>query len=308
MHQPTGLMARRNGFAVLFSCLFLSIASAEPQEVSIGYYIGFSTSSLPSAPRLIAAVHHPDNYYVVHVDAKDKGSPDAISLANWVANNPKYAANVKFLPSQLVAYRGVSMVLVTLEAIGFLLRWSSNWSYFINISGADYPLLTQSEMRSILGKATQNNKGRNMSFLGFWGRHPWDFHPCLDPTLAGVANVSLSQLWSSGRYPYQPTFRVGRGSAWMILSRPFAQHVSDSDASRRVLLLMANVPSSAEVFFLTMAANAEPADHAFINHNMRSVLWWHRGVHVGQHPRWVGPYREGLGLGCGHTRSQGICR
>jgi hypothetical protein len=45
--------------------------------------------------------------------------------------------------SNLVTYKGPTMIACTLQAIAIMLRESLEWDWFINLSASDYPLVTQ---------------------------------------------------------------------------------------------------------------------------------------------------------------------
>ncbi|KAF3501393.1 hypothetical protein F2Q69_00040979 [Brassica cretica] len=45
--------------------------------------------------------------------------------------------------SNLVTYKGPTMIACTLQAVAVFLKESWDWDWFINLSASDYPLVTQ---------------------------------------------------------------------------------------------------------------------------------------------------------------------
>ena len=89
--------------------------------------------------------------------------------------------------------------------------------------------------------------------------------------------------------PTIPTFKVEKGSAWVILSRGFCNYVATSNQGRRVLMFFVNSPSSPEHFFQTMSTYAS-RNSAFkcviIKDSLRAIVWHIDGKpnSYGQHP------------------------
>jgi protein xylosyltransferase len=69
-----------------------------------------------------------------------------VELIRFVKLHPTFAqfGNVHVIAkSNLVTYKGPTMVASTLHAAAILLKESKDWDWFINLSGSDYPLVTQ---------------------------------------------------------------------------------------------------------------------------------------------------------------------
>jgi len=99
--------------------------------------------------RLLKALYHPGNYYLIHMDhsAPKKDHRDVI---DYVTNEPVFGqvGNVWIIKkSNFVTYKGPTMLSTTLHAMAILLR-SCKWDWFINLSASDYPLVTQDGMVS----------------------------------------------------------------------------------------------------------------------------------------------------------------
>ena len=98
--------------------------------------------------RLVKALYHPRNHYVLHLDL-DASPEERIELAMFAKLDPTLAmsANVYVIgKANLITYMGPSMTASTLHAAAILLRKSRDWDWFINLSASDYPLVTQDGM------------------------------------------------------------------------------------------------------------------------------------------------------------------
>lgn len=98
-----------------------------------------------SLKRTLRALYHPLNQYVVHLDLEAKAE-ERIELVEFVKNEAVFeqVGNVRVVvKSNLVTYRGPTMVSNTLHAAAILLKEGGDWDWFINLSASDYPLVTQ---------------------------------------------------------------------------------------------------------------------------------------------------------------------
>ncbi|GKE81888.1 beta-glucuronosyltransferase GlcAT14B-like protein, partial [Tanacetum coccineum] len=71
---------------------------------------------------------------------------ERLELNEFVTNENVFneVGNVRVISkSNLVTYRGPTMVTNTLHAAAILLREGGDWDWFINLSASDYPLVTQ---------------------------------------------------------------------------------------------------------------------------------------------------------------------
>eukprot|EP00168_Porphyra_purpurea_P010644 TRINITY_DN2650_c0_g1_i13.p1 TRINITY_DN2650_c0_g1~~TRINITY_DN2650_c0_g1_i13.p1 ORF type:complete len:363 (-),score=80.23 TRINITY_DN2650_c0_g1_i13:626-1714(-) len=163
-----------------------------PPEADLAYFVQVSASNVALLPRLMAAIYHPDNAYAVHFDVKigaavvadtvDKvGSALAAFAAEGAPSGRRQRdgtkaqrtqvalpENVLFMDRTPVTYRGITTVLNTLEGMSTLLNYTRPvadgssrtaadaerppWTYFINLSASDYPLLSTTATRRLLGR------------------------------------------------------------------------------------------------------------------------------------------------------------
>ena len=92
--------------------------------------------------RLLRAIYAPQNVYCVHVDTKAN-----TTVAAAIANIASCFPNV-FMVSQpvKVVYASWMRVQADLNCMSDLLHVSTEWKYFINLCGQDFPMKTNLEM------------------------------------------------------------------------------------------------------------------------------------------------------------------
>lgn len=118
-----------------------------PYPVTFAYLISATKGDVPRLRRLLYALYHPANYYLLHLDS---AAPEREhrELADIVGRDPVFlqVGNVWMVgKSNLVTYRGPTMLSTTLHAMAILLKLCS-WDWFINLSASDYPLVSQDGM------------------------------------------------------------------------------------------------------------------------------------------------------------------
>lgn len=114
----------------------------------LAYLISGSAGDGVSVKRTLKALYHPRNQYAVHLDL-EAAAEERLDLMRWVRSQKlfKEVGNVRVIVrSNLVTYRGPTMVSNTLHAASILLKDGGDWDWFINLSASDYPLLTQDGM------------------------------------------------------------------------------------------------------------------------------------------------------------------
>lgn len=109
------------------------------------YLISGTNGDSQRMMRTLQAIYHPRNQYILHMDLEAL-THEMLDLTMSVKNDPIFREkdNVYVIEkSNMVTYRGPTMVATTLQAIAILLKKSSSWDWFINLSASDYPLMTQ---------------------------------------------------------------------------------------------------------------------------------------------------------------------
>src|SRR3990172_9342606 len=98
------------------------------------------------------AIYHPPTYYLVHV-----GKRTGAGLQTEEQDFLSSFANASLLKSQSILWGGYSIVDAELRGIEELLKISSEWEFFINLSGQDFPLKSQTHIQDFLSRNTGND-------------------------------------------------------------------------------------------------------------------------------------------------------
>ena len=125
--------------------------AALANPIKIAYFI--LVHRLPNQfKRMFKALYAPDNYYLIHIDKKASNE-----LKNEIKLFLKVYHNAYIMQSEKVIWGGYSMVQAELSGMKYLLDMNTEWDYFINLSGQDYPLKSQ----KIIGQFLSENKEKS---------------------------------------------------------------------------------------------------------------------------------------------------
>jgi hypothetical protein len=161
-------------------------------------------------------------------------------------------------------------VVPELRAIDFFLRASRDWSYYINLSGQDYPIKPRDVIRDTLKSAWPRNFIGVSKFADICISEP------LDPHLKRRLTFDLfgrRRLITPFRLPAPKTINLDfKGPAWHILSRDFCHWLMNAPLRRQVERYLKFTLLPEEVFFQAMIMNSAFADTR-MEHTGREVIW-----------------------------------
>ncbi|KAK4786535.1 hypothetical protein SAY86_010368 [Trapa natans] len=223
------------------------------------YFVYGSKGDLDKLWRIVQAVYHPRNHYLLHLD-RESSVEERSELESRVVKDPIMAkvGNVRIISNaNMVTYRGPTMVSNVLHACAIFLRTYKDWDWFINLSASDYPLVTQDEKR---GKPL-----------------------FVDPGLYAAKKSDVFEVQQIRDLP--TAFNLFTGSAWVVLSRPFVEYCiwGWDNLPRTLLMYYTNFISSAEGYFQTVICNSPEFTGTAINHDLHYISWPNRPPL--QHPR-----------------------
>ncbi|KAK6122330.1 hypothetical protein DH2020_043950 [Rehmannia glutinosa] len=115
---------------------------------SFAYYISGSRGDGERLFRLLLAVYHPRNRYLLHISA-DGSDEERLRLGAAVKSMPAVRAfgNVDVIGKpDPNTYMGSTNIAAILRAAAILLKVDGGWDWFITLSAMDYPLITQDGM------------------------------------------------------------------------------------------------------------------------------------------------------------------
>lgn len=125
--------------------LFDANGSSKTEPPRLAYLISGTKGDSHRMMRTLQAVYHPRNQYILHLDL-EAPPRERLELSLSVKSDPIFTEveNVRVMAqSNLVTYKGPTMIASTLQAIAILLKENLEWDWFINLSASDYPLMTQ---------------------------------------------------------------------------------------------------------------------------------------------------------------------
>ncbi|MBW5406068.1 beta-1,6-N-acetylglucosaminyltransferase [Morganella morganii] len=194
--------------------------------------------------RLFKSIYHEDNYYVIHVDKRSgKNIFDEIDL---FLNDYK---NASLLESKEAIWGGYSLVDAQLRAIEKLIIMGGGWDYFINLSGQDFPLKSQSFIMKYLSKFNC------CEFIKIANQHlirPETIHRIKNyvQEINGelVVSTTSDRPFLKGVTPYI-------GNQWMILSKRFCEFITYSSELEVFKDFYRNTLIADESFFQTVLMN-----------------------------------------------------
>ncbi|OIV92404.1 hypothetical protein TanjilG_23004 [Lupinus angustifolius] len=250
-------------------------APARPAIPRFAYLISGSKGDLEKLWRTLLALYHPLNHYVVHLDLESP--PDErLDLLNRIEKHHVFTevGNVFVIKkSNLVTYRGPTMVSNTLHACAILLKRSKEWDWFINLSASDYPLVTQDDL---LYTFTDIDRSFNFidhtSQLG-WKRERRGKPIIIDPGL--YLTTKSDVFWVEPKRALPTAFKLFTGSAWVVLSHEFVEYViwGWDNLPRTLLMYYTNFLSTPEGYFHTVACNAPEFANTIVNTDLHYISW-----------------------------------
>lgn len=249
--------------------------SSLPPPPRFAYLISGSAGDGKMLRRTLQALYHPNNRYVVHLDA-ESSPQERLDLQNFVNTHPifiKFDNVAMITKANLVTYRGPTMVANTLHAAAILLKGGGDWDWFINLSASDYPLVTQDDLLH-----TFSYLPRDLNFIDHTSDIGWkEFQRAkpiiIDPGLYMTNKADV--FWITQRRSVPTAFKLFTGSAWMALSRQFVDFCiwGWDNLPRTVLMYYANFISSPEGYFHTVICNAQEFHNTTVNSDLHFISW-----------------------------------
>jgi hypothetical protein len=210
--------------------------------------------------RLFRAIHDPRNLYLIHVD-KNSGPQLDANIRDFLSAYP----NAAILKGERTLWGGYSLVDAALRGMAQLLKMSPAWEYFINLSGQDFPLKSQSEIAQFLAENRgtefirilnqQTDRPETMSRVRKYAVESAD----------GIVQTDVSRPFLAGVTPYI-------GNQWMMVSRRVCQFVTQDAQADRYKAFYKNTFIADEGFFQTVMMNT--SEHGLIhNDDLRALDW-----------------------------------
>ncbi|XP_065873706.1 beta-glucuronosyltransferase GlcAT14A [Euphorbia lathyris] len=259
------------------SDLNLSNSSENPklEAPRLAYLISGTKGDSRRMMRTLQAIYHPRNQYILHLDL-EAPARERLELGVSVKNDVTFVevGNVRVMAqSNLVTYKGPTMIACTLQAIAIMLRESLEWDWFINLSASDYPLVTQDDLLHVF-----SNLSRNLNFIEHMHITGWKLNQRAKPIIIdpGLYLSKKSDLALTSQRRSLPTsFKLFTGSAWIMLTRSFLEYsiVGWENLPRTLLMYYTNFISSPEGYFHTLICNNDEFRNTAISHDLHYIAW-----------------------------------
>lgn len=271
---------------------FVEMNTEKPSEFPkekaprLAYLISGTKGDSKRMMRTLQAVYHPRNQYILHMDL-EAPPRERLELTMAVKNDPTFSEveNVRVMAqSNLVTYKGPTMIATTLQAVAILLKESLNWDWFINLSASDYPLVTQDDLLHVF-----SNLSRTLNFIEHTKLTGWKLNQRAKPIIVdpGLYLSKKSDLAITSQRRSLPTsFKLFTGSAWVMLTRSFLEYCiwGYDNLPRTILMYYTNFVSSPEGYFHTVICNTEEFTKTAISHDLHYIAW---DSPPKQHPRYL---------------------
>uniref|UniRef100_A0A0D9V6A6 Glycosyltransferase n=1 Tax=Leersia perrieri TaxID=77586 RepID=A0A0D9V6A6_9ORYZ len=235
----------------------------------LAYYISGGHGHSVRMTRLLKAVYHPRNRYLLHLDA-GAGAYERVRLAGYARSERAFLeyGNVHVVgKGDPVDGRGASAVAAVLRGAAVLLRVGADWDWLITLGASDYPLLAPDDLLYAFSSVP-----RGLSFIDHRMDSDGADAVVVDQNLIQSTNAEIS--FSLGQRAKPDAFELFKGSPRPILSRDFVEYcvVAPDNLPRTLLLYFTNSLSPMEFYFQTVMANSARFRNSTVNHNLRHTV------------------------------------
>ncbi|XAR49794.1 hypothetical protein NMG60_11003933 [Bertholletia excelsa] len=242
----------------------------------LAYLISGSGGDCKRMLRLLRAIYHPRNQYILLLDA-GSGVDERRELALSVQAERVFRAfgNVHVIGRTYAVNRmGASALSATLHAAALLLKISADWDWFITLTASDYPLLPQDDLLYAF-----KSLPRDLNFIDYRSNinqkeKQMVNRIAVDPNLYLKKNSPILYAWENRTTP--DAFKIFGGSPWVILSRVFVEYCVRGwdNIPRKLLMYFSNVASPLSFYFQTVLCNSPDFQNTtLLDNDLRYIIW-----------------------------------
>jgi hypothetical protein len=212
-------------------------------------------------------MYDPENIYLVHIDVKTH-----ISFHEEIREFLSAFPNARLMKSYDWIYGGYSAIDIQLRAMQELFR--DDWDFFINVTGQDFPLKSQSFIRDYL----EQNRSRNfMQIIDMevqWKlsrfRRRWYY---IELKTGSMPRLRRKRVWPLPiPRPYPRNYRRYGGLTWFILNREFCEYLCFDHTHDKLKNFLKHTYIPEEEFFHTVVMHS-PFKDSVVKDNKRLLIW-----------------------------------
>ncbi|XP_004297352.1 PREDICTED: xylosyltransferase 1 [Fragaria vesca subsp. vesca] len=242
---------------------------------AFAYYIYGGRGDRARIFRLLLAVYHPRNRYLLHLTAEES-EEERRRLASAVKAVPAVRSfgNVDVVgKADRITYMGSSNLATTLRAAAILLKVDEGWDWFVTLSAVDYPLVTQDDLSHVFSSVR-----RDLNFIDHTSDLGWKELHRIQPIIVdpGIYLARRSQIFHATEKRKTPdAFKIFTGSPWFVLSRSFLEFciLGWDNLPRTMLMYFTNVILSEEGYFHSVICNSPEFKNTTVNSDLRYMIW-----------------------------------
>ncbi|KAL0414957.1 UNVERIFIED_CONTAM: Beta-glucuronosyltransferase GlcAT14A [Sesamum latifolium] len=241
----------------------------------LAYWILGSGGEKKRMLRLLKAIYHPRNQYLLQLDssAPEYERVELVVLLTESEKVMREFGNVNVVgKSYGVNQMGASGLGAVLHAAALLLRISADWDWFIPLTTSDYPLYTQDDILYALSPLP-----RDVNFVGYSNDTTWNKRQnvgqiVVDPSLYLTEETPVFYAVETREKP--DAFQIFGGSGWMIVSRGLLEHCVNGwdNLPRKLLMYFNNVNFPLQSYFQTLLCNTPEFQNTTVNHDLRYII------------------------------------
>ncbi|KZV51790.1 xylosyltransferase 2 [Dorcoceras hygrometricum] len=249
--------------------------AALPELPRLAYFISGTNGDSVRMQRLLQALYHPRNHYLLHLDF-EASEIERLELVKYSRSEAVMRAfkNVMVVGrGNLVVSKGPTAMASTLHGIAILLKQTKHWDWFINLGASDYPLMPQDDILHIFSYLP-----RDLNFLEHTSDLGWKEQQRARPIIIdpGLYHSKRSGVfWAKERRSIPASFKLFTGSSNVILTRPFLEFCvwGWDNLPRTLLMYYTNFLSSREGYFHTVLCNHKDYQNTTVNNDLHYMKW-----------------------------------
>ncbi|XP_039059841.1 beta-glucuronosyltransferase GlcAT14A-like [Hibiscus syriacus] len=262
---------------------FFSLVQRGPHcPPAFGYYIFGGKGDKDRIFRLLLAVYHPRNRYLLHLGAEASDEEKyrlTLALKSVPAIRSFGNVDVKGKPDRF-SYMGSTHIAATLHAASVLMKVDRGWDWFITLSALDYLLVTQDDLSHVFSSVR-----RDLNFLDHTSDLGWKGGQRIQPIVVDPA-IYLARrtefFHATEKRPMPDAFKIFTGKVyyqcWSVVYAYYLHfgiefRLPMGHLKQILLMYFNNVMLSEESYFHSVICNSPEFKNTTVNSDLRYMIW-----------------------------------